>query len=63
MPDSIYRRTELNGIYFTSRFASWTLGNSNEKNSWQALTVSILFVLKSFMKKSIYILIVPDRII
>jgi len=35
---------------FTTRFANSTLGNSNDKNSWQALTVSILFVLKSFMK-------------
>jgi len=37
MPDSIYSRTELNGIYFTfkfhTRFANWSLGNSNENNS------------------------------
>jgi len=45
----------LNIIYFalnfTTRFANWSLGNSNENNSRQALTVSILFVLQSFTKK------------
>ena len=54
MPDSIYSRTELDGIYFTFKFhctfCQLDTSYSNEKNSWQALTVSILFVWKSFMK-------------
>ena len=45
-------RTELNGAYFTFKFhdtfCQFDTGNSNEKNSWQALTVSILLVGASF---------------
>jgi len=32
------------------RFSNCILGSSNEKHSWQALTVSTLFVLNSFIK-------------
>ena len=55
MSDSVYSWTELNGIYFTFKFHHTfcqlvTRYFEREKNSWQALTVSMLFVLKSFMK-------------
>jgi len=44
MSDSVYSRTELNGIYFTFKFHHTfcqlvTRYNSNEKNSRQALTI------------------------
>jgi len=36
MPDSIYSKTELNGTLlsnFATRFANWSLGNSNENKN------------------------------
>jgi len=31
------------------------IGNSNKKNSWQDLTISILLVLKSFIKNQLIV--------
>jgi len=60
MPDNIYSRTELNGIYFTFKFhhafANLTLGNANEKNSLSSSSFNSINIIRveEFHEKSIY---------